>query len=227
MKIAIIGNGKTGSEVVRLLPENQIGGIYDSSNKVTKDQLKKADAAIIFVPGGTVPEVLPIVISAGIPAVWGSTGFEWPSDLDKQLKNQHTRWVVATNFSLGMNLIRHCMQILAKGKQFLESPHFEIHEIHHKHKKDAPSGTALSWRKWLNVDCDIYSQRDGDIKGIHELILHTNDETVSLKHEVHNRALFAKGALWAANYLVSHSTLENGLYTFSEIVDRSFKELEL
>ena len=227
MKIAIIGAGKTGSEVAKLLPENQISGIYNSTNKVTKDRLRDVEVAIIFVPGSAVPEILPIVMSSGIPAVWGSTGFDWPSDLDEQLKKQHTKWVIATNFSLGMNLIRHCMQVLAKGKQFLESPHFTIHEIHHKHKKDAPSGTALSWRKWLNVDCDICSQRKGDIKGIHELILHTNDETISLKHEVHNRALFAKGALWAANYLVNHPALENGLYTFSEIVDRSFKELEL
>ncbi|KPJ67454.1 MAG: hypothetical protein AMJ43_04145 [Coxiella sp. DG_40] len=227
MKIAIIGSGKTGGEVVKLLPENQISGIYNSSNKVTKDQLKNADVAIIFVPGSAVPEILPIVISAGIPAVWGSTGFEWPSDLDEQLKKHHTKWIIATNFSLGMNLIRHCMKTLAKGKQFLESPHFTIHEIHHKHKKDAPSGTALSWREWLNIDCDIYSQRKDDIKGIHELILNTNDEMISLKHEVHNRALFAKGALWAADYLVSHHSPNNGLYTFSEIVDQLFKELEL
>jgi 4-hydroxy-tetrahydrodipicolinate reductase len=227
MKIAIIGSGKTGSEVVKLLPENQISGIYNSSNKVTKDQLKNADVAIIFVSGSAVPEILHIVMSSGIPAVWGSTGFKWSDNLNEQLKKQGTKWVIATNFSLGMNLIRHCMRVLAKGNQFLESPHFAIHEIHHKQKKDAPSGTALSWRKWLNVDCDIYSQRKDDIKGIHELVLNTDDESISLKHEVHNRALFAKGALWAANYLVNHPRLENGLYTFSEIVDQSFKELEL
>jgi 4-hydroxy-tetrahydrodipicolinate reductase len=119
-----------------------------------------------------------------------------------------------------MNLIRHCLAKLSRAKQLLDDPQFTIHETHHMQKKDAPSGTALSWQKWLNLDCDIQSHRKGDIKGIHELILKTSDETISLKHEVHDRALFAKGAIWAAKFLLNNQ-LENGLYDFSRLVDLS------
>lgn len=223
MKIAVIGIGKTGSEVVKLIPREQLSGAYDIDDQVTSDELKKADAVIIFVPGIAVAEVLPVVMAAGIPAVWGSTGFKWPENLDAQLKQQQTKWVIASNFSLSMNLIRHCLPILGKGKQLLENPNFSINEIHHVHKKDAPSGTALSWREWLNTDCAIQSQRKGDIKGIHELIIETNDETILLKHEVHNRALFAKGAIWAAEFLLNHP-LENGLYDFAQLVDQILRE---
>jgi 4-hydroxy-tetrahydrodipicolinate reductase len=223
MKIAVIGIGKTGSEVVKLIPKEQLSGTYDIDDQVTSDELKKADAVIIFVPGTAVAEILPIVMASGIPAIWGSTGYKWPEDLDQQLKQQQTKWVIASNFSLSMNLIRHCLAILGKGKQLLNDPSFTISETHHVRKKDAPSGTALSWREWLNIDCDIQSHRQGDIKGIHELILETNDETISVKHEVHNRALFAKGAIWAANFIVNHS-LENGLYNFSQLVDQTLME---
>jgi 4-hydroxy-tetrahydrodipicolinate reductase len=223
MKIAVIGIGKTGSEVIKLLPKEQVCGAYDVDNPVTLLELRKADVIISFVPGVAVMEVLPIIMASGIPAVWGSTGFKWPSDLDNQLKKQHTKWIVSANFSLSMNLIRHCLYIFSQGKQLLDKPCFTIHETHHVHKKDAPSGTALAWQQWLNIDCDIKSHRKGDIKGIHELILATADETISLKHEVHNRAVFAKGAIWAANFLVNHS-VPSGLYDFSQIVDQFLQE---
>lgn len=223
MKIAVIGIGKTGKEVVKLLPKEQLSGAYDIDDQVTSDELKKAAVVIIFVPGAAVAEVLPVVMASGIPAIWGSTGFKWPEDLDQQLKQHQTKWVIAANFSLSMNLIRHCLTILGQGKQLLNDPHFTINEIHHVHKKDAPSGTALSWQEWLNTDCAINSERKGDIKGIHELILETNDETISLKHEVHNRALFARGAIWAAEFLLNNS-MENGLYDFSQLADQALME---
>jgi len=223
MKIAVIGIGKTGSEVVKLLPKEQLSGAYDVDNPVTITELKKANAVISFVPGAAVAEVLPIVMAAGVPAVWGSTGFTWPKDLDEKLKEYKTKWVIAANFSLSMNLIRHWLAKLSQAKQLLDNPQFTIHETHHVQKKDTPSGTALSWQKWLNLDCNIESHREGDIKGIHELILKTPDETISLKHEVHNRALFAKGAIWAAKFLMNHD-LADGLYDFSQLVDLSLME---
>jgi len=220
MKIAIIGSGKTGSELIKQLPKDQISAIYNTSNPPTPEKLKQADAAIIFVPGSSVEKLLPIILESRIPAIWGSTGFTWPDHLDALLKKQQTKWIVASNFSLGMNLIRHCLKKLADGKNFLPSPHYHIHEIHHIHKKDKPSGTALTWKNWLGIDCDITSERKDDINGIHELTLKTDFETITLKHEAHSRALFAQGALWATDYLLNHPVLENGLYPFEEIVEK-------
>jgi len=216
MKIAVIGNGKTGSEVVKLLSEPTI---YDIDNPVKVSELQQADAAIIFVPGTAVAEILPIVMEAKIPAIWGSTGFDWPKNIDQQLQQQQSKWVIAANFSLSMHLVRHCLNELKLAKKLLDTPKFHIEETHHTHKKDAPSGTAIAWQQWLDIACDIHSKREGDIKGIHKLMLQTADETITLQHEVHNRAIFAKGAIWAANYLVNNIQ-KPGLYSFAALVDK-------
>lgn len=221
MKIALIGTGKTGGKVAELLGEEQVAGMFDSSNKPTPERLGGADAAIIFVPGSAVPEVKDVVLEAGLPAAWGSTGYEWPEDLDRVLAEKGLKWLKASNFSLGMNIIRRCLRVISEGSGLLPDPEFHIHEIHHIHKKDAPSGTALSWRDWLGKDAEITSERKGDIKGIHELQVKTDSESIWLKHEAHDRRIFAEGAIWAAKQLVKE-TVEPGFHDFSDIFDRHF-----
>lgn len=221
MKVALIGTGKTGGKVAELLGEEQIAGTFDSSHKPTPEKLAGADVAIIFVPGSAVLEVKDVVLEAGLPAAWGSTGFEWPDDLDQVLKDKGLKWLKASNFSIGMNIIRRCLRVISEGSDMLPDPGFHIHEIHHIHKKDAPSGTAISWRDWLGKDAEITSERKGDIKGIHELQVKTESESIWLKHEAHDRKVFAEGAIWAAKQLVKE-TVEPGFYDFSDIFDRNF-----
>lgn len=223
MNIAVIGTGKTGGVLLELLPEENIVGPFNTDNKVTADKLRPADAAIIFVPGSAVDDIFNPVLSSGVPAVWGSTGYEWPQDLDKKLKERNTRWLKASNFSLGMNIIRKCITIISKGSELFEEPKFHIHEIHHTDKKDAPSGTALSWKEWLAKEAEITSERKGDIKGIHELQMQTESESIFLKHQAHNRAVFAKGALWAAEQLVKDA-IGPGFHDVETIFDNLMQD---
>ncbi|MDX1618560.1 MAG: dihydrodipicolinate reductase C-terminal domain-containing protein, partial [Balneolaceae bacterium] len=202
MKLAVIGTGKTGGKVVELLGDGRLAGAFDTGNPPTARKLSPADAVIVFVPGSSVEEIIEPVFDSGIPAAWGSTGYAWPQDLDTRLKKAGLRWVRASNFSLGMNIIRRAIGVIAEGSEILSDPRFHIHEIHHVHKKDAPSGTALSWKEWLGKDAEISSERKGDIKGIHELQVKTESESIFLKHQAHNRAVFAEGAIWAAEQLV-------------------------
>jgi len=125
MKTAVIGTGKTGSKVVELLGDD-LAGAFDESNPPTVDELKKAEAVIIFVPGDAVPEVLPMVLESKTPAAWGSTGYEWDNNLDTEVKKAGTRWIIASNFSLGMNIVRKCIQVISNGSQILPSPEFII-----------------------------------------------------------------------------------------------------
>lgn len=222
-KYAVIGTGKTGGTVAGQLGEAAI--TFDEVNKPTPEKLAEADIAIVFVPGFAAEEVVDIVLEAGIPAVWGTTGYEWPQDLPDRVKLANARWVIGSNFSLGMNLVRKTLHLLGKGSEFLNDPQFHIHEIHHVHKKDAPSGTALSWREWLGREAAISSDRQGDVKGIHNLHLKTAGESIYLKHEAHSRSIFAEGAIWTANYILDHSEIEPGVYQFSELFDRVFTEL--
>lgn len=220
---SVIGTGKTGGTVLDLL-----GGkarAFDENNRPTAEKLSESDIAIIFVPGIAASQVLEVVLEAGIPAVWGTTGYEWPSDLPDRVKAKGVRWVTGSNFSMGMNLVRKAIQIIGKGSEMLKNPTFHIHEVHHIQKQDEPSGTALSWREWLGKEAVISSDRQGDVKGIHNLQLQTAGESIYLKHEAHSREIFAEGAVWTANYLLENRYIEPGFYPFSEIFDKAFREL--
>lgn len=217
-KIALIGAGKTGGKAAELLGEH-LTDIFDSEHPPTAEKLKKSDAVIVFVPGNAVPEILPAVLASGIPAAWGSTGFNWPEDLDEQVKNKNTTWVMASNFSLGMNIIRKSIEVISSASSILKNPDFHIHEVHHIHKKDAPSGTALTWKEWLGKDAEITSAREGDVNGIHELTVSSESEKITLRHEALDRALFAEGAIWTAEQLIKNQHIEPGVLTFSELFD--------
>jgi len=222
MIIALIGAGKTGSHVIRLAGEDRVI-TFDENNKPTAEKLAEADVAIVFVPGDAAGELIEPVLASGIPAVWGTTGYPWPKDLSDRVKVNGVRWIVAANFSLGMNLIRKCLEVLGQGSQFLQDPEYHIHEVHHIHKKDAPSGTALKWEEWLGREgVHISSSREGDVRGVHSLHVKTPYESIFLKHEAHDRALFAEGALWAARFLVNQPDIMPGLYTFESIIDLAF-----
>ena len=222
-KYSVIGTGKTGSYVAHQLGENAV--LFDEDNKPTVDALRKTDVAIVFVPGTAAEMVLEQLLEAGIPAVWGTTGYAWPSNLPDRVKAANTRWVIGSNFSMGMNLIRKAIQTFGKGSELLDDPKFHIHEIHHTQKLDAPSGTAISWQEWLGKEAVISSDRQGDVKGIHNLHIKTAGESIYLKHEAHDRSVFADGAIWTANFILEHTLIEHGVYPFSDIFDRAFSEL--
>ncbi|WP_069132469.1 dihydrodipicolinate reductase C-terminal domain-containing protein [Rhodohalobacter halophilus] len=223
MRVSVIGTGKTGGAVADLLGKDAIR--FDSERRATVEEIEKTDIAIVFVPGEAADEIVELLLEAKVPAVWGTTGYEWPKDLPDRVKAAGARWVIGSNFSLGMNLIRKALNIFGKGAELLEDPEYHIHEVHHVHKKDAPSGTALSWQKWLNRDALISSDRQGDVKGIHNLHIKTEFESIYLKHEAHDRKLFAQGAIWTVNYLLKHPEIPAGVYSFSSIFDQAFSEL--
>lgn len=225
MKTAVIGTGLTGGKVAELLGGQAV--TYNEENPPTPEKLREADVstAIVFVPGDAGGEVLPVLLEAGIPAVWGTTGYSWPAGLSERVKATGATWVIGSNFSLGMNLVRKTIELLGRGSSMLENPEYRIHEVHHTRKKDAPSGTALSWKEWLGREADITSKREGDVKGIHELEIKTANESIFLKHEAHDRAVFAEGAIWTARYLFDHPELEKGVHSFAEIFDRAYRQL--
>src|SRR5690606_34139244 len=109
-----------------------------------------------------------------------------------------------------------------KGLNLPEAFKISLKEIHHTEKKDAPSGTALRWKEWLNTDTIIQSERTGDVVGFHEMKLTSDEEEITISHEAKSRALFAKGAIWACeNFHTFH--LSPGLHFFDKIVDSTLK----
>lgn len=215
MKVALLGSGKTGGRVAELLESAPT--IFSSSNPPTVEKLEGHDVIISFLPGEAFFEYIPMLVETGLPVVTGSTGFEWPSDLQEKLQKLNTRWLYASNFSLGMNLVHQMINTLSKASKLFEDASFNMHEVHHTKKLDAPSGTALSWRDWLGQKVEITHERVGDVVGDHKIILNTANERITLQHEALDRRIFAAGAIWAAKKILNDSSIESGLHNFQDI----------
>jgi 4-hydroxy-tetrahydrodipicolinate reductase len=217
MKIALLGKGKTGAKVLELTRHEIV--IFDSKKPPTLNALKECDVVISFLPGDAFKDYLELLMDSSLPVVTGSTGFSWPDNFSAKLESRKLSWIWASNFSLGIAAVKQMIQQLSKFKELFPKRSISIHEIHHTHKKDAPSGTALSMQEWVGEDCHITSERQGDVIGYHELKFTSGAENITLSHEALDRKLFAEGALWAAEYIVKNPL--PGLHKFQEVFERS------
>lgn len=217
MKIALLGRGKTGSKVMELAHTHEVE-CFHRSNEPTFEKLTKFDVIISFLPGEAFQALIPLLLETKLPVVTGSTGFTWPPDFDKTLQEKNLSWIHATNFSLGVVVLKQLIERLHQVDHLFSDKKLSIHEVHHTKKLDAPSGTALSMKEWLNEPCEITSERTGDVVGLHTLRLETSGEIIKLEHEAKNRSLFAEGALWAANYIKTQ-TMKPGLHSFQKVVE--------
>ncbi len=200
-----------------------------------EDVKETADAIIDFSHHTAVPDICAFVRKTGIPCVVASTGHtESEFAMLKSLASEYPVFF-SRNMSLGVNLLIDLCRsaVLALGGDC----DIEIIEKHHRNKLDAPSGTALmiaeniaevlpdetafitdrASRRMVrpNNEIGISSVRCGGIFGEHEVLLSRNGETISLKHTAESRALFAEGALRAADYLSKKSA---GFYSMKELL---------
>lgn len=216
MKLALIGKGKTGGKVLELkVPGIEIS-VFDRSNQPTFEKLSKCDVILSFLPGDAFAELIPLLLETKRPVVTGSTGFKWPENFDRTLREKNLTWIYATNFSLGVVVIKQMIERLNQVSHLFREKKLSIHEVHHTKKLDAPSGTALSMKEWLKGDCDVTSAREGDVVGLHTLTLETPSEIIRLEHEAKNRTLFAEGAVWATQKI---KEVEPGLHSFQKVVE--------
>lgn len=224
MNIALLGSGKTGSEVANaasMRPDASIT-IFNTANPASMTALAGHDVVISFLPGDAFLAHIPLLLESRLPVVCGSTGFSFPDGIDAfsaRLRDSELRWIYASNFSLGMHLVRELLPILGLAPDLMPDVRYGLRETHHIHKKDAPSGTALSWRTDLGQEVDIASERVGDVVGDHELVLTTGTERITLRHEALNRRIFAEGALQAAEWILNPNIVrEPGLHAFHQVI---------
>lgn len=215
-RIALLGTGKTGGKVLEI-PSSHTISAFDEYNQPDIKKLKSHDAAISFLPGPILKGYIPMLIEAGIPLASGSTGIQWPDDIDKRLKAHGLTWITASNFAIGMNLIHGMIKVLSHAPEIFDEYSFVLHEIHHKDKQDSPSGTALTWQQWLGRDVKFEDERIGDTVGDHRLTLETEYETINLQHIAKDRKIFARGALWTAERLIKGG-LDSGLLHLSDVM---------
>lgn len=222
-KYALIGSGKTGHFIADLLGDSCT--VFNRSHPVSAEALKDHDVVICFVPSSSFDEVLPMLLECKKPVVIGTTGISIDSDVVSQLTAEGVKWIIGTNFAMGMSLIYHLIKVFSHCSNIFDHYSFSLNEIHHTKKIDTPSGTALSWGDWLGDEkMVITSERIGDVVGTHQLVLKTPSEKITLEHQSLDRSVFARGAIWAANRLLNDQTIPIGLTKFEELTREALYE---
>ena len=214
----------------------KVSGIRPSLN--TSNAFKKANVIIDFTVPKCTFEVLKIAVKQKKKVVIGTTGF---SKKEENLIKSYSKKIPilkAGNMSIGVNLLMYLTEIASKslGKNFLS----KVYEVHHKHKKDFPSGTALMLgkgiavgknknfynmigKKYLNKKSFPYGKkinfnsiRKGEIIGEHVVMFSSGKEIIKLNHESFDRALYSEGALAAAKWLMKKKP---GLYSMRNLLN--------
>jgi 4-hydroxy-tetrahydrodipicolinate reductase len=216
MKIALLGSGKTGCYVAKL---HQNTTVFNSKNIPTSDKLKNHDVIISFLTGEVFLSYLPLILESQIPLICASTGFNWPSHIHEALVKQKTRWCYASNFSLGIYLTKKLIEQMKLAEKIFPEYRYKIEDVHHIHKKDSPSGTALSLQSWLGTECEIDAKREGDVVGYHSVQLQTPNETIAITHNALNRSIFAEGAIIAAIQIINNYSIPYGLSHFYDLLE--------
>ena len=231
MKIALLGYGRMGRAIENIAKNRG----HEIVAKIDKDEiegtLKHANVAINFsIPDAAVNNIFS-ALSLKIPVVCGTTG--WLEDLKKvtdfTTKND-TAFLYASNFSIGVNLFFKLNEQLAKIMNNQSEYKVNIEEIHHIHKLDAPSGTAITLAEgiienskssdWsLSTDksdeIQIDAIREGEVPGTHNVTYESSIDAISIKHEAHNREGFALGAVVAAEWIVG----KKGIFKMNDVLN--------
>jgi len=179
--------------------------------------MKNCDVAIDFSQADSTDEICRAALQDGKPLVIGTTGHSQQQRKTIEQTAQSVPIVLASNFSVGVNVLFWLTQKAAEllGEDF--NP--EIAETHHTMKKDAPSGTAKTLADILravrNSEIPIQSIREGDVVGEHIVIFSGPGESLELRHRAANRGIFAGGALRAAKWIVDKPA---GLYSMQNVL---------
>ena len=253
INLAITGcMGRMGQQIIRTVRSNssfkivsltenkhvnkKINGIKLSVNN--EDSFKKANLIIDFTIPKCTFEVLELAVKLKKRVVIGTTGFNKKEEILIKKFSKKIPILKAGNMSLGINLLMYLTEITSSslGKNFLS----KIFEIHHRHKKDYPSGTALMLgkgiaigkkknfytllgKKYLNKKTFPYSKkinfnsiRRGEVIGEHEVKFSSGKEIITLNHEAYDRALYSEGAFLAAKWLMNKKA---GLYSMRDLMN--------
>ena len=233
MKIALLGYGRMGKAIEKIAKNRG----HEIVARIDKDQiegtLEHANVAINFsIPDAAVNNIFS-ALSIAIPVVCGTTGWleNFKKVTDFTVKNK-TAFLYASNFSIGVNLFFKLNEQLVKMMNNQSDYKVSIEEIHHIHKLDAPSGTAITLAEgiiensessdWsLSADksdeIQINAIREGEVPGTHTITYESSIDAISIKHKAHNREGFALGAVVASEWIVG----KKGIFKMSDVLNLS------
>ena len=234
MRVAIIGYGKMGKEIEKILNQRKhiISHILNSGEDLSLLKSGATDVAIEFSHPESAFNNIHHCISEGIPIISGTTGWlDKKEAIDALCMTKEGAFLYASNFSIGVNLFFELNKRLASLMAPYDEYQARIHEIHHTSKKDAPSGTAITlaeglieqhhqYNKWeLDLDnshntLPITAERIKDVPGTHIIKYESDIDEITIKHVAKSRKGFALGAVLAAEWIID----KKGIFSMNDVL---------
>ncbi len=233
MRIALIGHGAMGRLVEARARDDghevslvlTSADMKESVEEVASRLKERADVAIDFSVAGAVLNNVAACMTAGVPLVEGTTGWnKQEEEVRAFVEKSAGAFIYGANFSVGVNLFYRIIERAGELFEGLDDYAPFIEEAHHARKKDAPSGTAIRLREILSGGLErevpVTSTRAGFIPGTHRIGFDSQADQITLTHTARSREGFASGALLAARWIVGR----RGVYEFSGAFDEILKE---
>jgi 4-hydroxy-tetrahydrodipicolinate reductase len=238
LKIALSGYGQMGRQIHELSEKANCEVVKTFDNSPNANDLDGFDVVIDFTEPSSVFSNVRLFAEAGKNIVLGTTGwYDRESELKEIISSNGTGLIWGSNFSVGVNLFFRIIESASKLAGNLDDFDWMIHEMHHKRKKDSPSGTAESLAKIVvdnvsskngievnridEVDSSklhVSSTRGGEINGRHTIYMDSISDSIELTHRAKNRKGFATGSLLAAKWIADKKGFFNYSDVFEEII---------
>ena len=218
MKIALVGYGKKGKIIDEIATQRNHEIVARLNESPTSGNLNNADVVIEFSNPEVAFNNIKTCLENNIPVICGTTGWlDQKSEIEKIAAENNTAFLYGSNFSLGVNLFFALNEKLANLMKNFPEYNVQLEEIHHTHKKDAPSGTAISlaegiikndqrfegWKleETKEKELGIFAIREDEVPGTHSVFYKSSVDEIEIKHTAYSRNGFALGAVIAAEWI--------------------------
>ena len=237
MKLAIIGYGKMGKEIEKFALTRGHKVILkvdkDNPDQLSSGELERADVALEFTTPDTAESNINACFRAGVPVVCGTTGWmERLGEVERMCKEMNQTFFYASNFSIGVNILFRLNSWLAGVMNRFPEYEPRLTEVHHIHKKDSPSGTAITLAEgitgnidrknnWINKESgqenllSVISERKGEVPGTHVITYSSPLDVLEISHRALSRSVFASGAVMAAEFIAG----KKGIFKMNDLLD--------
>lgn len=242
MRIALYGSGRMGMAIAAIAQQrgHSIALRVDSKNAGSAPT--GCDVAIEFSRPEHAVANMELCMRAGVPVVVGTTGwYHRLNEVDALVNHLHGTLLWASNFSIGVNLLFRLNRTLALLMDSQPGYQVRVDEVHHVHKLDAPSGTAITLARDIDqstrrysghelqgplqqvmdragkgpVAVPIQSERTGEVIGKHSVTWWSANDRITMTHEAFDRTGFASGAVVAAEWVIGRK----GMFTMDDVLD--------
>ena len=231
MRLALLGYGRMGKAIEKIALSRGHAIVSKIDRNYQEGKLDYADVAINFSTPSSAVGLIKKAFQKKIPVVSGTTGWlDTYHEIVSLCQKKQTAFLYASNFSIGVNLYFKINEVLAEKLFPNKGYKAKIEEIHHVHKLDKPSGTAITlaeaiiaqseYTQWdeketASKTLAVQSKRMGEVVGKHQVDYESNTDKISIIHEAKDRSGFALGAVIAAEWILG----KQGSFSMKDVLN--------